>query len=242
MYALAQHTFTTPRGQPAKMTLRTDLAGNLSGFSDWNTVSSVMQPHDEYGLASVTISGRAADIGAHIGAVTVALLLDNPGCFVIAVEPVPDNVAILRTNLADNGLTNRCQVWEGAAGKGKTTTIRYGASHTESAIHHAYIGNTGLVYKGKPDYPHETAKVPVFGPADFGSLDLMKIDCEGGEWGFFSLGMPDCPLIVGEAHSVGSHRGDDIPGVLSAYDVTLSGNRSDIEAGGTCGFRAVRRG
>lgn len=241
MFALAQHTFTTPKGNPARMMLRTDLAGNLSGFSDWNTVSSVMQPHDEYGLAEIAISGRAADIGAHIGSVTIALLLDNPGLTVIAIEPVPPNLDLLRVNLDANGLTDRCEVWDGAAGSGKTTTIRYGASHDESALHHAYIGNSALVYPGKPEQPHEEAQVKVFGPRDLGALDFIKIDCEGGEWSFFARGLPDAPLIVGEAHSVGGKRGDDIVSVLPGYEVTLSGNRSDIDAGGTCGFRAVRR-
>ena len=234
-YGLATHVFTTPRGNSATMTLRTDLDGNLSGFSDWNTVSSVMQPHDEYHLAGLSLSGRAADVGAHIGSVTVALLLDNPDLFVIAVEPVPPNVELLRTNIEANGLSARCQVWEGAVGKGKTTTIRYGAAHDVTASHHAYIGNSSLVYSESPSYPHETAKVPVFGPSDFGTLAFLKIDCEGGEWPFFDIGIPDAERIVGEAHAVGSRRGHEIVESLPGYTVTISG-----DGNGTCGFAAVR--
>lgn len=229
MYALAQHTFSTPKGNLAHMTYRTD-------SSDWNTVSSVMQPHDEYGLASQTVEGRAADVGAHIGSVTIALLLDNPGLFVIAVEPVPPNVVLLRRNLAQNGLTDRCQVWEGAVGSGKTTTIRYGYRGNESAEHHAFIGNSSFA-GGRGKVPHDTAKVPVFGPAEFGPLDLMKIDCEGGEWTFFEAGIPDARVILGEWHPVKGHTLADMASLLGeSYVVTFSGPQT-----GPGGFRAVRR-
>lgn len=239
-YALAQHTFLTPRGREAHMTYRTE-------SSDWNTVSSIMQPHDEYALAGFNLSGRAADVGAHIGAATVALLLDNPDLRVVAVEPVPPNAELLRTNLSANGLTDRCEVIEAAVGKGRTTTIRYGATamdgdtpeETENATHHAFIGNSGIVYPKSPKRPHTALTVPVVAIKALLPLDFMKIDCEGGEWGF--LASPDVgkiATIVGEVHPTNGHTPLHMAALLNeTHAVTFTGPPA-----GPCGFVAVRRG
>jgi hypothetical protein len=69
---------------------------------------------------------------------------------------------------------------------------------------------------------------------------LLKIDCEGGEWAFLDdpyLGQAACRVILGEAHAVRGHRGDDIVGLLEAtHDVTIIG-----DGAGTCEFRAVAK-
>lgn len=228
----ATYNWTTPKHNFARITYRLET-------SDWNTVASVMLPSDEYGLAALDLRGRAADIGAHIGAVTLALLLDNPDLHVTAVEPVPDNAALLRENLAANGVDSRCTVIEAAAGKGKTTVIRYGYTGNESAEHHAYIGNSALVYpEGGGDLPHEERTVPVIKLADLGPLDFVKIDCEGGEWGFLA-GTVKVPRIHGEAHPVLGHRAPDMADLLAkTHDVVFSGLNLDP---GPCGFVAVAR-
>src|SRR5256885_2059950 len=84
-------TWTTPRGNGLSITYR-------EGTSDWNTISSCLT-HDEYGLRDLHVSGLALDIGAHVGAVTLALLADNADLRVIALEPVPDNVDLLKRNV-----------------------------------------------------------------------------------------------------------------------------------------------
>lgn len=208
--------------------------------NDWNTLNACLT-EDEYGLAGYSVHGKAADIGAHIGGVTVALLVDNPDLLMVAVEPVPPNAELLRENLEINGLSNRCVVIEAAAGSGKTTVIRYGATdmqgdtpqQAENATHHAFIGNSALVYPDAPKRPHEMRIVPVV--EDLGKLDFIKIDCEGGEWAYFER-EPDCPLIVGEWHPTGGHVQADLSALLPSYAVTFSG---PVE--GPAGFTAVRR-
>jgi FkbM family methyltransferase len=225
--------WTTPKGAFVRMTHRLET-------SDWNTVASVMKPHDEYGLAGLSLTGRAADVGAHIGAVTIALLVDNPELHVTAVEPVPDNAALLRQNLAQNGVADRCTVIEAAVGSGKSTTIRYGYTGSENATHHAYIGNSAIVYPDAPDNPHQEAQVPVIRLADLGPLDFLKIDCEGGEWGFLKgAGLAKVTRIHGEAHPVLGHRAPDMAKQLDAtHLVTFNGANLDP---GPCGFEAVLR-
>lgn len=229
----ATDNWTTPKGHFVRMTHRV-------GTSDWNTVSSVMKPHDEYELADLALSGRAADVGAHIGAVSVALLMDFPDLTVVAVEPVPDNVVLLRRNLEENGVMDRCEVIAAAVGKGKSTTIRYGYTGTVSAEHHAFIGNSTIVYPEAPMLPHEEAQVPVIRLSDLGVLDFVKIDCEGGEWGFLrGKALGKVARIHGEAHPVLGHRAPDMAGQLAAtHDVSFSGLNLDP---GPCGFVAVAR-
>jgi FkbM family methyltransferase len=230
----ASSGWTTPKGHFARITYRLET-------SDWNTVSSVMRPHDEYALATLDLRGQAADIGAHIGSVTLALLLDNPELRVTAIEPVPDNVELLRLNLETNGVADRCTVIEAAVGSGRKTTIRYGYTGSENATHHAFIGNTAIVYPvDGNELPHVERSVPVLRLVDLGPLDFIKIDCEGGEWGFLKgTALAKVARIHGEAHPVLGHRAPDMATLLAqTHDVTFSGANLDP---GPCGFVAVAR-
>jgi hypothetical protein len=108
---LETRSWQTPGGNVATMTYRADT-------SDWNTVSACLRnPYgggDEYHLPS-GLAGWGLDVGAHIGSVAVGLLLDNPDMTVVAIEAVPDNVELIRRNLVQNDVAERCVVLAGAA-------------------------------------------------------------------------------------------------------------------------------
>src|SRR3990167_6869014 len=172
VYALAEAIFQTPRGQPARCRYRTDT-------SDWNTLYSALN-EDEYQLRGVSLSGLALDIGAHIGAVTLGLALDNPDLHVIAVEPVPDNVRLLRSNVLANGLRDRVTVIEGAAGHGEIS-VWYGYRGSETAEHHAFIGNSSLAYDHGGENEHEEVRYPGWSLSEMivdADVALLKIDNE----------------------------------------------------------------
>ncbi len=208
-------TWYTPEGHVVTMTYR-------DGTNDWNTISSVMT-NDEYGFH--LIRGTAIDIGAHIGSATICMLMDNPGLFVIAVEPIPENIALFRENLAQNGLTDECRIINGMVG---VEMVEYGFTGPETATHHAWIGNaTGL--GGTATL---VAQPPVITMADLDAADFMKIDCEGGEWGF--LDDPPVTHIVGEWHPFGGYTQGDLLIRLPRHQVTFSG---PVEGPG--GFVAV---
>ena len=232
MYAPAAAVFRTPRGNPATMHYRTD-------SSDWNTLYSALN-EDEYGLAGYVLTGLALDIGAHIGAVTVALALDNPDLRVIAVEPVPDNARLLRENVDANGLADRVTVIEGAAGSG-TVTVWYGYRGSETAEHHTFIGNSSLAYDHGGENEHEEITYQGVTLSDLaaGDVALLKIDNEGGEYDFLAdPAVARCAVILGEWHNVRGHVQTDIASLLGAtHVVTFSG-----PVGGPGGFVAVRRG
>ena len=230
-YALASAEFRTPRGRSALMAYRQDT-------NDWNTLWACLN-EDEYGLRDRKVR-TAVDIGAYIGGVTVGLALDNPDCRVIAVEPVPANVELLRTNVERNGLGERVTVLEGAAGGKEPVEVRFGYRGSPTLEHHAFVGNSSLAYDNEViDHDAVTYDEPITLSRIVelaGSIDLLKIDCEGGEYTFLDdPAAKSIPAIVGEFHPVRGKGQDDILALLPEHTVTFTGPEA-----GPGGFVAVR--
>jgi FkbM family methyltransferase len=186
---------------------------------------------DEYRLRDIHIDGRFVDVGAHIGAVTVAVLLDNPEATALCVEPVPENVDVLRANLALNGLEDRATVIVGAVG---TDVIAYGDVSSEFASTNRYISNM------VPSWPGNRLEVRRIDPGDLLPAAFIKTDCEGGEWALLAHPkIASVPIIVGEWHGTfeGKPGDDRIRDVLSAtHDVECISGRDN-----SGGFWAVQR-
>ena len=199
------HTITeveTPHGNPARFKTR-------DGTSDLATVGAtnrlwgnlVNEYHLPYGL-----SGWALDVGAHIGSVTVPLLLDNPDLRVVAIEAVPPNVELLSENLNLNGVYDRCTIVNAAAWKGTgTVEVEFGYSGSEVAETHAFIGSI-TPWMDAPG-EKQSATVPIITLAQALAITggegfvWVKIDCEGAEHFFLKgAGLKKLGLIEGEWH------------------------------------------
>jgi len=229
----------TPHGHRVQCAAREDTTDLLV------LASSLVVPNDEYRLGRYwPLTGWAADIGAHIGAVTLTLLADNPDLRVIAVEPIPENVAVLRESLRLNeGFTERCTVIEGGIGSGPVH-VHYGSDEADGfAYQNRYIGNQNDVL------PHpwvQTASSEGIHFGDIvkmagGALDFVKWDCEGCEWWHGLVDNPEaCRIIVGEWHGVAlPGGGPGKEGIRAILEPT-----HDVELGPTDGigsFFAVRR-
>lgn len=237
-------SFRTPNGRTAQMTIR-------EGTNDWNTLNACMT-EDEYHLAGLELSGWAFDIGGYLGGVGIGLALDHKDLRVIIVEPVPDNARLIRENVARNLLDDRVTIIENAVGGPDTGSVAVWFNYrgTETLEHHAFVGNSSIAYDhgGEPEHDEviydqpETISSLISGRMDV-PPDLIKIDCEGGEWEILTdRAVWGCPLIIGEAHSVRGHKGRDIIDLLSAtHDVTIQGVPEDPKGNGTVEFMAVRR-
>jgi FkbM family methyltransferase len=181
-------SFLTPGGRPAFFWIREDT-------SDWNSVNACTAVGDEYHLPH-DLTGWAMDVGAHIGSVAVAFLLDNPEAHMVAVEAIPENVLLLAKNLKRNGVAGRCVVIaKAAAGGTGGVEIGYGGDD-----HHHFIGGGGS----------QVQRITVAGTTLRAILDglgidriaWMKIDCEGCEYPFLAspyIGRVD--HIEGEVHN-----------------------------------------
>jgi FkbM family methyltransferase len=208
----------SPRGKLVRLHYReetSDLSTIGSTFRLWGTLN------DEYQLADIHTDGLMVDVGGHVGSVCIAFLVDNESARAVAVEPLPENIEMIRKNAESAGVGDRLSIVAGAFG---TSTVRYG--HTD----HRYIANIGGADGENIDVERVTlaALVKAYGP-----VDVLKTDCEGGEWSLLAeRGVAKVPLIVGEYHTFGSvalHALLDKTHIVTA-DTADTGN-----------FRAVRR-
>ena len=226
MYELDSQDFRTPRGQMARMTYRKE-------SSDYNTLNSCMN-EDEYRLKELHLTGTALDVGAHIGGVTVSLLMGNPELHVVAIEAVPPNADLLRQNVEQNGLNDRCTIIEAAAGKGRTATIRWAFAGNESADHHAFIGNAVMPESDLRVHQKQKVKVRTLTSLvkEFGPFRFCKIDCEMCEFDFLQgPGLADVALIRGEVHAEPQPLYEQLVGTHDIWTVRTV----------PCPFEAVRR-
>lgn len=129
-------------------------------------------------LARLSPGDVAFDVGANIGFHTTALAAAvGPSGRVVAVEPVPDNAARLRSNLARNGLNN-VRLFEVASGAST------GEIELELTRDPAFVSGHGAVGGGPVG---RRLKVPLARLDDLwrqeGSprVKVMKIDTEGAE-------------------------------------------------------------
>lgn len=148
---------------------------------------------DTYGLRRDYVAGKTVvDVGANVGAFTV--LAAKAGAHrVHAYEPHPDTHTVLVDNVRANGVQARV-IPHGAAVVG-------GAGDLDRVCIHGDGGGASL---GTPEHVEGVEREAVFvdtiGIVDViaaaGDVALLKIDCEGGEYGIFDTGppawVPDC--------------------------------------------------
>jgi FkbM family methyltransferase len=182
---------------------------------------------DEYNFAkllpvrNVERDGRgvAIDIGAHIGGATLALI--SAGYDVVAVEPLPPNIEVMRLNLESNGMVDRCRILSQPFGERNGSVVVSWGEPTwagdKSLHHHRYIGGTGHTDSRAHNITMDTISLSEI-TARYNHIDIVKTDCEGGEYTGFRL--PEQPfteldkvdLIVGELHH--GRSSSDFMGIL----------------------------
>lgn len=216
-------TGATPHGRQYAMRVR-------PGTSDWNTVNACAWPHDEYHLPA-DLSGWALDIGAHIGAATIPLLLDNPDLRVIAVEALPENTALLAYNAERNGVACRL------------TIMRRAAANTDAPVTIGYPADEQHRYIGNADHPTGAQRsVAVKGITLRGLMLLRgpdaqdepfawtKIDCEGCEYPLL-----DSPVAGALTRIAGEHHAG-----LARITALLGGTHAVHLVTGTSDFGTFR--
>lgn len=207
--------------------------------TDWNTVNAAVG-EDEYELADINLSDMLViDVGSHIG--SIGIWCASRGARAICIEPIPENLEMIERNANLNNLgLDRLEVWAGVAGpKDQELTIYYGYESNETERQHAFIGNIG----GHADYkPGKTVVSPCYTLQDVidevGIPDIIKLDCEGGEWSWLSEPcISEVQLIVGEWHPTDGHVQHDVVEAFLDTPHTLEFSGPDAGPGG---FRAYR--
>jgi FkbM family methyltransferase len=233
----------TPRGNSAVVVVRhgtSDLSLAGAFFTLWGV------PDDEYDLAALHVDGVFLDIGAHIGMVTISVLLDNPDASAVCVEPLAENCDMIRRNAEANGLLERVTILQAAVGAGRTADVAY--DYTDDPESNSTYFHDNRFVGSMAEQAHaaqSVATVPTVTLAqvikDYGPIAAVKLDCEGCEWRLLrEKAVSKVPVIFGEWHG---HAVANRAGEQTLHD--LLGGTHDVEVlrdmGGTGNFRAVRR-
>jgi FkbM family methyltransferase len=162
------------------------------------------------------------DIGANVGAATLWMARRSPQARIVAVEPSPAALTLLRENVERNRLGTRVTVIAGAVGRTSST---------------AYLATDALSVSARTTASGVGVEVPVYTLDEIAqragvvSVDVIKIDCEGAEYDAFagasSALMRRVNSIVGEYHAAAGHEPAELTALLSpaGLRVSLHGNR-----------------
>jgi FkbM family methyltransferase len=159
---------------------------------------------------------RVVDLGGHVGAATVFLLDRFPAAKVLALEPDPENASLFRRTIEANGLGERCELRQAAAGTDAGTATFEGFSLLAHLTRHdsqEAVDRIPVLRKYQ-ERGLGTALVDVVDVLPLlAGADLVKMDIEGAEWPiladsrFGSLGIG---AIVLEYHPEGAPQPDAI--------------------------------
>jgi FkbM family methyltransferase len=122
------------------------------------------------------------DLGANIGLATRLFAARYPGCKILAVEPDPDNYALLERNLTGLVRAGRCRTFEGAVwGRKSRLAVTAPAGHED-------LYNSMFVYETLDENARlvDSMTMPeLLEHSGFPRVDLLKVDIEGAEVALF---------------------------------------------------------
>lgn len=188
---------------------------------------------------------RIFDIGANIGYyVLMELGLIGPEGEMVAVEPSPSNVALLRRNLALNGLSERVTVIE-AAVSDACETRSFHLAH-QSNLNTFHTDGSGAVHLSGKTIDVATTTVARLAEAH-GAPDLLRMDVEGHEVSVIRGLLPAveagemAPMIIFETHLSRYGAENDMAATLRALFDCGYGIRSlaSSQASGTARIEAL---
>jgi FkbM family methyltransferase len=180
-------------------------AGNASPIIEVFAYGEYDVPIDWSGLRTI------ADVGAHVGAFTVYAAFRAPQARVVAVEPEPRNFRDLSANVERNGLGGRVEALNRALGSPGSVVELHVPPNRES-------GST--FEPGGAVVSAEGVSLEQLLVRLGGSVDLLKLDCEGAEWDLLDAaaegGWQGVARIVMECHAIRGHSVDEMAERLKA--------------------------
>lgn len=205
--------------------LTNGLRFNVTHYVDAWTILQVVGRND-YGVRPLEDWRVVLDVGANIGTFSVLAAAAAPRATVHSYEPSGDTCALLRANLALNGLAARVVVHQQAlAGRAGPVALFV---PEPTALRSTQPGRAG------PGHPTTTVEAvtlaQTFGDNGLDRCDFLKMDCEGAEYEILAACPPDLfariERIALEFHEWGgAHHGQLVEilerhafGVTSVYD------------------------
>ncbi len=179
---MAQKTtfvLTTPAG--AVFHVRPDSEDCETVFSYW-TPGKVGYDVEGFGISD---GDTVMDIGAHIGVVSIHMATAAKNVKVYALEPFPENYALLRQNIRENNLVGTILPYElavsHATGKRELFTC------TDRADGHTFYPHKDFRF-GRPTAVDSTSLTEFLSREAIEEVDFLKMDAEGAEYDVFLEG------------------------------------------------------
>lgn len=173
---------------------------------------------------------RVLDIGAHVGAFACRLAQLAPKATLECFEPSASTAAFLRRNVAQNGLTDRITVFEQAVA-GADGFASFDDNGAGSALN-------GLTAGGSTQVRTVTFDAVVAGGPR--PVDVVKIDCEGGEYDLVlasdPAGWASVSRMVLEYHPSSEHTWDELRSWFELRGLTLAAHEPAGEGQGVAWF------
>ena len=122
------------------------------------------------------------DVGAHIGDFSLFMAHKIPGARILAFEPEPENFALLEENIKANGFEAQITPLKQAISDKSGQKIRL-FQHPDNLGMHTQFPQDRLDSFGGTFTEVDTVSLEdVFEQNSIDSCDLLKMDCEGGEY------------------------------------------------------------
>ena len=157
------------------------------------------------GIRDLPPNPLVVDVGGYIGDFSI-YAASRLNANVIVYEPTLENWTMLKDNVALNGLESRVTLVNKAVGRDGTLTLNVEVSGQE-------VHSSSRWYPGAPqrDVPSLTLD-QVVANHELDKIDLLKVDCEGGEYDLFRYASDDVLARVDrvtlEWHGVGPETDD----------------------------------
>jgi FkbM family methyltransferase len=163
------------------------------------------------------------DVGSNTGLFILRMKQLYPRATVVGFEPLPDNFAQLRANIAASGLQSVSVFDCGVGGRSRTETLHI---HPRNLGGNSIIASEAMDGRTLPidiiDVEQMLAKTP------YGQCDLLKLDCEGAELEIMQAITPEIAARIGtivfeptpalyDVHDIARH--------LESVGYTVSKNR-----------------
>ena len=182
--------------------------------------------NDEYKLYKYkNINGNIIDIGGNNGLVTTILALQNPNSNVYSLEPSSELTKIIKKNVSDNEIKN-VKILQKGLGTGNTSTLYIGGLCSGASTLNMKNKAEFIKKQSIKNLSTQTVETITFddfiSEHDISTIDVLKIDCEGGEYFLFDSECVKQNIIknlVGEFHdlSYSDNRSEELTKYMKQY-------------------------
>jgi FkbM family methyltransferase len=151
------------------------------------------------------------DLGANVGFASVALAARYPDAAFVCIEPEDESVELLEANLRINGIDGVVVRAAATGAPGRFEVARGRAPGSDVVVAASAGSVSGLTVSD------------VLDRAGWDSVDLMKIDIEGDEWGVFAdvgAWAGRVRAVIGELHPVSSESAARATEMLAPHGFT----------------------